>query len=173
MSTIFLIQFGEEHYWIHGFSLKIDQVKFSHASIVMTATAKQANAHELVLSLEKGYDTFIEGNECQLSGGISNVLHWRALYGDPVLLILDEPNSALGSEGTDALNIAVHEFKATGKSVFIMTHRPMAISECDVLLVIENGQLTKLGPRDIVLKSMVKGVQAVNQTIARIYGAGS
>jgi len=80
----------------------------------------------------------------------------RALYGDPVLLILDEPNSNLDNAGSVALNTAIRAMKAEGKLVLIMAHRPAAIQECDLLLVLEDGLRKAFGPRDQVLRDMVK-----------------
>ena len=135
------------------------------ASAVIDA-AQKAKAHDLVLSLPKGYGTVIEGNDSQFSGGQKQrIALARALYGDPVLLILDEPNSALDAEGTEALNSAVRDYKARGKAVIIMTHRPMAISECDTLMVIEKGMIAKLGPRDEVMRSMLQNAEAINRTL--------
>ena len=89
----------------------------------------------------------------------------RALYGDPVLLVLDEPNSALDQEGSEALNAAVNTMKAEKRSVVIMTHRPVAISECDRLMVVEKGQIKALGPRDEIIKSMMKNASDIQRTV--------
>ena len=131
----------------------------------VVAAARRSNAHEMILRLPEGYDTRLDGNDSHLSGGQrQRIALARALYGDPVLLILDEPNSALDAEGSDALNLAVRQFKAARKSVIIMTHRPIAIAECDVLLVLENGAVTALGPRDKVLAQVLTNAQPVRET---------
>jgi ATP-binding cassette, subfamily C, bacterial len=73
-----------------------------------------------------------------------------------VILVLDEPNSNLDNEGSVALNLAIRNLKAAGGAVLIMAHRPAAIQECDLLLVLENGMRRAFGPRDQVLKDMVQ-----------------
>lgn len=134
----------------------------------VVAAAQKARAHEVIVGLEKGYDTLVTGNNVQLSGGQrQRIALARALYGDPVILILDEPNSALDADGTDALNAAVREMKAAGKAVMIMTHRPMAISECDTLMVLDKGQIAAFGPRDEVMRSMLKNASDVRQVVAK------
>jgi PrtD family type I secretion system ABC transporter len=134
----------------------------------VVAAAKRANAHEMILRLPEGYNTVIEGNNSQLSGGQrQRIALARALYGDPVLLILDEPNSALDAEGSEALNATVREFKATGRAVIIMTHRPLAIAECDFLIVLEGGVITTSGPRDQVLEQSVKNAANLRPTLQR------
>ena len=121
----------------------------------------------MILSLPDGYETRIEDNQIGLSGGQrQRIALARALYGDPVLLVLDEPNSALDLEGSEALNAAIRTMKSEGRSVVIMTHRPVAISECDRLMVVENGQVKALGPRDEVIKSMMKNASDIQRTIS-------
>lgn len=118
--------------------------------------AKRADAHEMILKLPKGYDTMLLGSQTKLSGGqMQRIGLARALYGDPVLLVLDEPNSNLDNSGSQALNAAVARMKKEGKAVLIMAHRPAAIEQCDTLLVLEGGSRKAFGPRDEVLKSMV------------------
>lgn len=135
------------------------------AKAVVTA-AKRAAVHELITSLEDGYDTVIDGANPSLSGGQrQRIALARALYGDPVLLVLDEPNSALDSEGSEALNRVVRELKSDNRSVVIMTHRPMAISECDTLAVMDKGHVTAHGPRDEILKSMLKNADDVQRSL--------
>jgi len=129
--------------------------------------AKRANAHEMILALPEGYQTVLHGNDSQLSGGQKQRLALaRALYNDPVLLVLDEPNSALDSVGTDALNRSVREFKNSNRAVIIMTHRPQAIAECDRLIVIEQGRMKANGPRDEVLQAMLKNAKSVQQAVS-------
>lgn len=134
----------------------------------VVAAAKKAKAHDLILSLPKGYDTFLGGNDSQLSGGQKQrIALARALYGEPVLLILDEPNSALDADGTEALNAAIRGLKSEGKAAIIMTHRPQAISECDELAVVEQGQVVKSGSRDEVLGAMVQNAGAIKRGLSQ------
>jgi PrtD family type I secretion system ABC transporter len=129
--------------------------------------AKAASAHELILTLPQGYNTLIEGGDAQLSGGQrQRVALARALYGNPELLILDEPNSALDAEGSDALAHAIRAMKSEGKSVIIMTHRPTALSECETLVILDKGTVKAHGPRDEVLRSMTTNAEAIQKRMA-------
>ncbi|MEM1075995.1 MAG: type I secretion system permease/ATPase [Pseudomonadota bacterium] len=128
--------------------------------------AKKARVHDIILALPAGYDTILGPESTQLSGGQKQRLALaRALYNDPVLLILDEPNSALDSDGSEALNEAVAIMKQEKKSVVIMTHRPVAIQSCDNLLVIDGGRVSAFGPRDEILKSMVANADQVQKSL--------
>jgi len=119
--------------------------------------ARRAAAHEMILSLPQGYDTRVSALGSQLSGGqIQRIGLARALYGNPVLLVLDEPNAALDAEGTEALRRALIDHKARGGSALIVAHRPSAIQECDTLLVLEEGIRRAFGPRDAILRQMVR-----------------
>ncbi len=126
----------------------------------VVAAAKMAAAHDLIVSLPDGYDTRVTSGGGRLSGGqMQRVALARALYDDPVILILDEPNSNLDNEGSMALNNAIKAMKAAGKSVLIMAHRPSAIQECDMLLVLDDGHRTAFGPKEQVLREMVTNHQ--------------
>ncbi|TDE38974.1 type I secretion system permease/ATPase [Antarcticimicrobium sediminis] len=126
----------------------------------VVAAAKMAAAHDLIVSLPEGYDTRVTAGGGRLSGGqMQRVALARALYDDPVILILDEPNSNLDNEGSMALNNAIKAMKAAGKSVLIMAHRPSAIQECDMLLVLDDGHRTAFGPKEQVLREMVTNHQ--------------
>lgn len=123
----------------------------------VVAAARKAAAHDLILNQPKGYDTQVTAVGSRLSGGqIQRIGLARALYGDPVLLVLDEPNSNLDNDGSEALNQAIREMKSDGRSVLIMAHRPAAIRECDMLLVLDGGMPKAFGPRDEVLKKTVQ-----------------
>ena len=119
--------------------------------------AQKAAAHDMIVKLPEGYDTRVATLGGRLSGGqIQRIGLARALFGNPVLLVLDEPNSNLDNDGTLALNTAIRSTKEAGGAVLIMAHRPAAIQECDLLLVIEDGMRRAFGPRDQVLRDMVK-----------------
>ncbi|WP_299849121.1 type I secretion system permease/ATPase [uncultured Roseovarius sp.] len=131
--------------------------------------AKKADAHEMILKLPDGYDTRVTSAGGKLSGGqMQRIGLARAMYGDPVLLVLDEPNSNLDNEGSEAVNTAIRGMKAEGKAILIMAHRPAAIKECDMLLMLEMGALRAYGPKEKVLKDVVKNHSEITKSV----GAG-
>ena len=136
----------------------------------IVSAAKKAAAHDMILKFPDGYDTRVSSQGGLLSGGqLQRIGLARALYGEPVILVLDEPNSNLDNEGGEALNQAIRSMKSEGKSVIIMAHRPSAIKECDTLLMLDNGMPMAFGPKDDVLRGVVKNHQAI-QTAATAGG---
>jgi ATP-binding cassette subfamily C protein len=130
----------------------------------VVSAAQKAAAHDLVLRLGNGYDTKLPAQGQRLSGGQKQRIGLaRALYGDPVILVLDEPNANLDAEGSMALNVAIRNAKKDGRSVVIMAHRPAAIEECDLILILEGGNRVAFGPRDEVLKQHLRNYQQVGQ----------
>lgn len=129
--------------------------------------AKKADAHELILQLPDGYDTRVMAGGGMLSGGqMQRIGLARAMYGKPVILVLDEPNSNLDNEGSLALNNAVREVKAQGGAVLIMAHRPSAISECEMLLVLDHGMSKAFGPTGEVLNRTVQNAREIQSSAA-------
>ena len=119
------------------------------------AAARSAGLHEMILRFPKGYDTPIGEAGNLLSGGQRQRIGLaRAVYGDPVLVVLDEPNANLDDVGEAALVRTVQELKAKGRTVFLITHRPGIVAVADRLLILRNGMVQTEGPRDEVLASM-------------------
>ncbi|WP_149140038.1 type I secretion system permease/ATPase [Gemmobacter caeruleus] len=143
----------------------IARLQGSPDGLKVVEAAKKAAAHDMILRLPEGYDTRVSALGGRLSGGqIQRIGLARALYGDPVIIVLDEPNSNLDNEGSVALNEAIKQMKAAGCAILIMAHRPAAIQECDLLLVIEDGTRRAFGPRDQVLREMVKNHGEINRS---------
>ncbi|AMO23844.1 alkaline protease secretion ATP-binding protein AprD [Ramlibacter solisilvae] len=117
---------------------------------VITA-ARITGLHESILRFPKGYDTPIGEAGSVLSGGQrQRIALARAVYGDPALVVLDEPNANLDDAGEAALMNAVAQLKAKGKTVFIVSHRPGALAVADWILALNNGEVVANGPRDLV-----------------------
>jgi ATP-binding cassette subfamily C exporter for protease/lipase len=119
------------------------------------AAAKAAGLHEMILRFPRGYDTSMGEAGSLLSGGQrQRVALARALYGQPTLVVLDEPNANLDDAGEQALGRAVLGLKQAGSTVVLVTHRPGAIGLADKLLVMQDGHVRLFGTRDDVLRAL-------------------
>lgn len=124
-------------------------------SRAVVAAAKAAGAHDVILRLPQGYDTPIGEGGLALSGGMrQRVGLARALYGDPRLIVLDEPNSNLDEEGERALGQAIAAMKEAGRTLVVVTHRPQLLAYVDKVLVMSFGTALAFGDRDDVIARM-------------------
>jgi ATP-binding cassette subfamily C exporter for protease/lipase len=136
--------------------------RFGATDITKVRAVTQAVGLEsFIESLPKGYETEVGMDGANLSGGIRQRIGLaRALYGDPALLVLDEPNSSLDGEGDNFLLSALAQAKARGAALVVVTHRPQVLELADKLLILRDGQMQAFGPRDQV-------VEALKQAIAK------
>ncbi|HSV36327.1 MAG TPA: type I secretion system permease/ATPase [Ramlibacter sp.] len=123
--------------------------------------ARCAGLHEMILRFPSGYDTPIGEAGGMLSGGQRQRIGLaRAVYGDPALVVLDEPNANLDDAGEAALVNTVAQLKAKGKTVFLITHRTGAVGTADWLLLLNNGELVANGPREAVAAAFAQRQKA-------------
>ncbi|MGE7993204.1 type I secretion system permease/ATPase [Pseudomonas sp. NPDC089554] len=117
--------------------------------------ARLAGVHELILRLPQGYDTRLGEEGSDLSGGQKQrIALARALYGNPCLIVLDEPNANLDSPGEAALAAAIAQLKALGRTVVLVTHRSAALAQADKLLVMNEGRMQAFGPAREILQAL-------------------
>ena len=115
--------------------------------------AQLAGVHEAILRLPQGYETSVGLAGETLSGGLrQRVALARAVYGDPAIVILDEPNSNLDAAGDEMLAQALAGLKAAGKTVVVVSHKPALVAAADRILVLGDGAIQAFGPRDEILK---------------------
>jgi ATP-binding cassette subfamily C exporter for protease/lipase len=126
------------------------------------AAAQAAGLHQMILRFPNGYDTRVGQAGSFLSGGQRQRIGLaRALYGQPVLVVLDEPNANLDDEGENALLDAVLSLKLQGKTVVLISHRKGVLKVADRLVIMQDGQVVASGPRDGVLTALQKQREAV------------
>jgi ATP-binding cassette subfamily C protein len=131
------------------------------------AAARLAGIHDIILNLTEGYQTRIGEGGLKLSAGQRQRLGLaRALYGDPFLVVLDEPNSNLDVSGDVALTRAIKAVRARRGIVIVVAHRPSALAELNKVLLLSKGQVQALGPRDEILRSVLKPVSTSQGAVA-------
>jgi ATP-binding cassette subfamily C protein len=136
------------------------------------AAARNAGVHELILRLPEGYETRIGEAGMELSGGQrQRVALARALYGDPFLVVLDEPNSNLDSDGEEALTQAILGVRSRGGIVIVIAHRPTALNAVDLVLAMASGRAVAFGPKDEVLRNVL--TPRAGAPLKAVEGAGA
>jgi ABC-type protease/lipase transport system fused ATPase/permease subunit len=127
--------------------------------------ARRANAHEMIVEFANGYDTPVGESGLRLSPGQrQRIALARALYGNPRLVVLDEPNSNLDGAGEVALAQAVSGLRADGVTTVIITHRPSLVAHVTKILVLEAGRVKRYGAAGEVMKEMQRQAQAAVDT---------
>ena len=126
--------------------------------------ARSAGVHDLIVRLPDGYETQLGPHGTSLSGGQrQRIALARALYGEPFLVVLDEPNSNLDSDGESALTKAIKEVRDDGRIAIVIAHRPSALAAVDMVGIIQNGRMSAFGPKEEVMQSMMKSVPSPSQ----------
>jgi ATP-binding cassette subfamily C protein len=126
-------------------------------SDIIIAAAKEAGVHDMIIKMRDGYNTQVGDQGTALSAGqAQRVALARALYGDPFLIVLDEPNSNLDTEGDDALTRAIRSARERGAIVIVVAHRPVGIEAVDQILVLRDGRVQAFGPKEQVLAQVLQ-----------------
>jgi ATP-binding cassette subfamily C protein len=138
------------------------------------AAAKEAGVHEMIIKMRDGYNTQVgEQGKALSAGQAQRVALARALYGDPFLIVLDEPNSNLDTEGDEALTRAVRGARERGAIVVVVAHRPIGIEAVDQVLVLKDGRMQAFGPKEQVLAQVLQPRVAGPTPIKIVSDAGA
>jgi ATP-binding cassette subfamily C protein len=130
------------------------------------AAAKAAGVHEMIVAMPDGYETQLGANGTNLSGGQRQRIALAcALYGDPFLVLLDEPNSNLDADGERAVSNAIASVRARGGIVIVVAHRPSALEQVDLVGIIQDGGLVRVGPKSEIMKVKSTPVAGGRQAI--------
>jgi ATP-binding cassette subfamily C protein EexD len=136
--------------------------------------ARTAGVHELILQLPEGYDTVIGATGGMLSGGQRQRIGLaRALYGNPKLVVLDEPNSNLDDQGEAALAQALEKLRLARVTVFVITHRASVLSQVQKLMVMKEGTILMFGPKDQILADLNKAAKPLPTTAVARSASGT
>ena len=135
----------------------------------IVAAAMAAGVHDMILRLPEGYKTQLGPQGMAISAGQRQRIGLaRALFGDPFMIIMDEPNSNLDGEGEAALKVAIEGVKARGGIAIIVAHRPSALAAVDMVGLVQNGKLVAFGPRDEVLAPALAQVSPAQVSPAQV-----
>jgi ATP-binding cassette subfamily C protein len=138
------------------------------------AAAKAVGVHDLIVRLPSGYDTQIGEQGSALSAGqAQRIALARAVYRDPFLVVLDEPNSNLDSEGEEALTRAILGVRERKGIIVVVAHRPSAIAGVDRLLMMSQGRTQAIGPKDEVLSKVLQRPLATPRPLKIVPDSGS
>lgn len=128
----------------------------ANAQSIIEASSS-AGVHEMIVRMPDGYRTQLGPLGASLSGGQRQRIGLaRALYGNPFIVVLDEPNSNLDGEGEAALSVAIEGIKQRGGIVIIIAHRPSALTVVDLVAVVQNGRMTAFGPKNEIIGNQVQ-----------------
>lgn len=133
-------------------------------SVLVIAAAEAAGVHEMIVGLAEGYSTQVgEGGRALSAGQRQRVALARALYGDPFLVVLDEPNSNLDAQGEAALTDAILSVRRRGGIAIVIAHRPNALAGVDMVMMMQHGRLQAFGPKEDVLRQVLRPIVAAEE----------
>ncbi|MGB5871859.1 MAG: type I secretion system permease/ATPase [Albidovulum sp.] len=127
--------------------------------------ARMAGVHDMVLALPDGYATVVGGQDTPLSGGqVQRLGLARAIYGNPSVVVLDEPNSNLDAMGDAALNTAIMKMREAGTTVIVMAHKPSVLSALNKIMILQGGAIAGFGLTEAILGSAGPGLTAPSKS---------